>query len=372
MKKILYIKPNIKFKTGGTKVNNQIYKMIKEIKDIEIVVKNDDYFWPNNSNIKSSFSSFVQSFIFNFKYLSNISEIKQFDYILVDSRLFPRLFIFIKFIKINTDLKVISTHHHFYHLQQDSKIKESIYRLVEMDYLKNVDKILTFSQYTYDIAIEKGIKKDKLSLNELGFNKKNINDINKTNKNFKKEILFIGSIEPRKGLEYLIRAIANLSSKKTHKNIKVNIVGEYNSNSDYYNKLLELVDEFNLDKVVIFHGRLSNEKVNILKRKSLFFVFPSLYEGFGMVMAESMLYGLPVIAFNNSAIPYLVEDNYNGLLVKNKDIDDLSKKIKLLLNNSNLRGELSKGALETANSLNSNNDFLLGVKKTLQDFIQYK
>ena len=58
-------------------------------------------------------------------------------------------------------------------------------------------------------------------------------------------------------------------------------------------------------------------------------------------MAECMLYGLPVVAFNNSAMPFLVKDNINGLIANDKDSFDLSKKIKLLLEDKDLLQQLS-------------------------------
>ena len=70
-----------------------------------------------------------------------------------------------------------------------------------------------------------------------------------------------------------------------------------------------------------------------------------------MVIMEAMSYGIPVIAFDNTAMPFIIKHDYNGFLVKNKDLPDFKIKIENVLNNVSLREKLSKGASETfANS----------------------
>lgn len=364
-KKILYIKPEITTITGGVKVNEQIFGAIEKIKNIEITVKDLEYFWKNQPDIINKLPSLVGILMFNLKFLAHTNEFKLFDYIFVDSRFYIRLFILINMLKKNRNIKIVTMHHHFFCLEQQNPIKKFIYGIVEINSLKNADKILTFSKYTFNTAKDIGIDEDKLSLDELGFEKNISNDILKDRTN--KELLFIGSVEPRKGLEYLIRAIAHI--KERHPDIVIHIVGNNNLKPKYFKKLVGLIRKFNLDRNILFHGILSDEEITDLKNKVSFFVFPSLYEGFGMVMAECMLYGLPVVAFDNSAMPYLVKDNINGLIAINKDTVDLSKKIEMLLENRELRERLSIGAVETAKNLNSTTDFSSGIRKTIHDYM---
>lgn len=64
------------------------------------------------------------------------------------------------------------------------------------------------------------------------------------------------------------------------------------------------MSENGLEDVVSFSGRVSDEELRNYYSKAYCFVLPSLLEGYGMVLIEAMSYGLPVIAFNNSAIPF--------------------------------------------------------------------
>ncbi|MFA6990378.1 MAG: glycosyltransferase, partial [Candidatus Gastranaerophilaceae bacterium] len=67
------------------------------------------------------------------------------------------------------------------------------------------------------------------------------------------------------------------------------------------------------------------------------FIYPSMAESFGLVIAESMACETPVVAFNNSAIPELIEHLETGYLAENKNVDDFINGIQTFLNNDELR-----------------------------------
>ena len=71
----------------------------------------------------------------------------------------------------------------------------------------------------------------------------------------------------------------------------------------------------------------------------------------------SNVFGLPVIAFNNSAIPLTVKHGYNGLLAENKNPQQLYELIKLASDNPDLRTKMSKGALQTYENCRTKKDF---------------
>lgn len=141
-------------------------------------------------------------------------------------------------------------------------------------------------------------------------------------------------------------------NKQERKNIHLDVVGNISS-KNYYNKLRILVSENGLEDVVSFSGRVSDEELRNYYSKAYCFVFPSLLEGYGMVLIEAMSYGLPVIAFNNSAIPFTLKDGKNGILVENKNVKALKNAILALCNDVNFHSNLSKGALVTYNNVRS-------------------
>ena len=220
-------------------------------------------------------------------------------------------------------------------------------------YVTLIDSIIVPSPFTLDVV--KSIFSDKkifyipLPFAQI-FNK----SINYEQGN----LLYVGTIEERKGLSYLIEALALLDNRDS---IKLNIVGKIVDQS-YYNILKQIIDARNLTSNINFLGRVSNEKLNECYQKAEIFTFPSLLEGYGIVLIEAFNNALPIICFDNTAMPYTVKDNVNGLVAKNKDIYDLAEKIKLLIGNKPLREKLQEGIEKTINNLKQKKDFEEGVE----------
>jgi len=140
-------------------------------------------------------------------------------------------------------------------------------------------------------------------------------------------VLFVGRLEPIKGVEYLIRAAQQVTTEK-HK-VKFLIIGEGTSRR----KLEKLVNSLNLAEHVIFVGKISNSRVSEYMILSDILVLPSLSESFGIVNLEAMSCGLPIIATNVGGIPEIVENNINGLLVNPKNANQIAEKILEMLEN---------------------------------------
>lgn len=117
----------------------------------------------------------------------------------------------------------------------------------------------------------------------------------------------------------------------------------------YKKQLDEIISEFGLK--VTFTGFISQEEKTEIIMQSDVFVFPSQLEGYGMVLCEAMCEGLPVICFNNSAMPFTVNNNQNGIIVPNKDIIAFAEAIEKIVDNREVNERLAAGALEYAGNL---------------------
>ena len=168
-------------------------------------------------------------------------------------------------------------------------------------------------------------------------------------------LLFVGTIEERKGLIYLIKALDSLPKDMKEK-ISLNIVGKTISN-EYLTMLKKEIESTHLQNVINFCGRVEKDELEHLYNTSFLFVFPSLYEGFGMVIIEAMQKSLPVIAFDNSAMPYTIKNNENGIIVPNKDYRTFAKAIQNLLENRSLYEKLSNGAHDTGINAQTYDEF---------------
>lgn len=151
-----------------------------------------------------------------------------------------------------------------------------------------------------------------------------------------KIILFVGRFRPEKGLEYLVKAISIIKEKD--KEAKLLLVGEGPEEENLRN----LVFEKQLTEFITFAGQIPHENVKDYMVASDIFVLPSLSEGFPNVLLEAMACGLSIVATRVTGIPEIVKDGENGFLVEPKDEKDISKKISDLLNNKELKKEISE------------------------------
>jgi glycosyltransferase involved in cell wall biosynthesis len=119
----------------------------------------------------------------------------------------------------------------------------------------------------------------------------------------KEFIFFVGTLEPRKNLVFLLEIICLLKDKIP--DIRLVIAGRSGWGAD---ALFKCVTERQLAENVIFLGAVSDKDLPILYSLATIFVFPSLYEGFGLPVVEAMAAGTPVIASHAASIPEAAGD----------------------------------------------------------------
>ena len=127
-----------------------------------------------------------------------------------------------------------------------------------------------------------------------------------------KYLLHVGTIEPRKHLEFLVKAYALAFREGIEENLVIT-----GKRGWYYDGLLRLVEDFNLGKKVKFTGYVEEGDLSALYAGAKAFVFPSLYEGFGLPPLEAMACGTPVISSSTSSLPEVI--GQAGILLPPKD-----------------------------------------------------
>lgn len=275
--------------------------------------------------------------------IRKISFIKKYDTIVTNSRLYPRLFFLFIFLKlVDRKIKLIAIHHHFNFLTQQGFMR-GLHKFLEINFLRLLNIVVIPSPYIKSL-MNKYLPKINIKYIELAFDIHHYAEKGNDYVKVKNQLLFVGTIEKRKGIVYLI-AMAEYLAKK-QQDFHLNIVGKIAS-SDYYNLLQREIRDKGLNSYITFYGRVSEEKLNELYSSSEIFTFPSLHEGYGMVIVEAMSYGLPVVAFDNSAMPYTIKNGENGLLADNMDSDDFNNKVFSIMNNRELLAKLSSNAYKT-------------------------
>jgi glycosyltransferase involved in cell wall biosynthesis len=117
-------------------------------------------------------------------------------------------------------------------------------------------------------------------------------------------ILYVGNIKPHKNLERLIEAFHQVRSQGRSE-LELLIIGDEISKLQ---SLRRAVHKYDLHRYVRFHGFVPQETLSVLYRLASVFVFPSLYEGFGLPPLEAMACGTPVVTSNVSSLPEVVGD----------------------------------------------------------------
>lgn len=176
--------------------------------------------------------------------------------------------------------------------------------------------------------------KEKINLNEREFS-----------------ILFAGTLYSVKGYTDLIKAFAIVFER--HKNWKLIIAG----NGEIENAT-KLSLELGIAENVVLTGWINGETKSNLFNSSSIFCLPSYSEGFPMAVLDAISHALPVIITPVGALPEIFQENENALFFNPGDINDLARKIEMLINDNCLRDKLSKASLVLAESILSK-DFIL-------------
>jgi len=136
-------------------------------------------------------------------------------------------------------------------------------------------------------------------------------------------ILTVGKLEPRKNIERLIKAF-----KKTDTTAQLVIVGDTGWGGAHQNN----------SENIVFLGYVPDEHLQLLYQQALFFVYPSLYEGFGYPVIEAMSYGCPVGTSNSSSLKEIARET--ALLFDPMDVDSIRDAIQKLFDDEKLREDL--------------------------------
>lgn len=156
-------------------------------------------------------------------------------------------------------------------------------------------------------------------------------------------LLFVGRIEERKGLIYLLKAFKILTKKFSP--LRLFIIGE----GERQEECQKYVRENDL-KEVHFEGEIVGKKLPSYYRSCDIFVSPAIFgESFGLVLLEAMACGKPVVAFANQGYKdFLKGKRGEKFLAKNRSSKDLAKKIEILIKNKKLREEMGEWGIKEA------------------------
>ncbi|MDO4808542.1 MAG: glycosyltransferase family 4 protein [Eubacteriales bacterium] len=214
--------------------------------------------------------------------------------------------------------------------------KKSIQILVAK-LLENAEEILVLGKTWVEIyrKVTRNTVKVDVLYNAVVLPKKRY--YSKTSPNF----LFLSNMMKNKGIDDLLYVISTIRESIPPKS-KFLLFG-----ADRKGDIVEKIQALSLEDVVEYKGWLTNEDKEVCFRNVRANILPSYYEGLPMTILETMAFGIPNIATNIAAIPEVVEQNKNGILIEPGDKEALKSAILRIIDSDDLCEFLSKNAYET-------------------------
>jgi glycosyltransferase involved in cell wall biosynthesis len=226
-------------------------------------------------------------------------------------------------------------------------IKYYIYSFIEYKLLNINQKYIVDTYYVKDCImdlIKAGKVRNDISIHVIpqGINE----NYYQINDNFHKfNILSVGSISSRKGHLFTIKAIQQLSAKFPL--IRLYIAG-VKTDTVYFQLLIEYIFKNKIEKFVTIFTDVSQKEIYNLYSQANIFTLHSEEESQGIVLCEAMACGKPIVATNVGGIPYIVQNNVNGLLSNYGDIEAFKNNIIKIVQNNELRTSFHNNNLLTA------------------------
>lgn len=174
-------------------------------------------------------------------------------------------------------------------------------------------------------------------------------DIRKFHNLPQRYILFVGTIDPRKNLAVLLEAWKRLLTHRREavKDVKLVLAGGVGYGGE---PIVALIKKMKLSQRVVHTGYVSHNHKILLMKNAAAFVFPSLYEGFGLPVLEAMQLGLPVVTTNVSSIPEVA--GRAALMVEPTDVEGLAQAMMKVLTNKTLAEQLRRKGKRQAAKFN--------------------
>lgn len=153
-------------------------------------------------------------------------------------------------------------------------------------------------------------------------------------------LLNVGTIEERKNALSIVKAIKNIE-------ITLVLIGK---ETDYASKIHTYIKEHNLEHKVVFLKGISSEELASIYQLATIFIYPSIFEGFGIPIVEALFSKTPVITTNSGVFPEA--GGPNSIYIDPNNTDEIAEKINLLLNNPDVRNTIAEKGFAFAQKFN--------------------
>ncbi|MCL4552681.1 MAG: glycosyltransferase family 4 protein [Candidatus Marsarchaeota archaeon] len=270
--------------------------------------------------------------------------------LLEDFHLHPRIWLLNHALRARRDkplIPVLMQSSLMYHDSLRNPLARALDKWIIQQFFRQASVVLCNSHFSRDEVLAAGVPPEKTDVVYCGYHGAISTFFTERPRRSdkKRHLLFVGQCAPVKGLEYLLQALALIDER----DVILDVVGNTEADPEYFFRLTRMVSDLGVRDGVVFHGHVSDRaRLSSLYRQTDVFVLPSLVEGFGIVILEAMSSGLPVVATKVGAIPELVVDGKNGILVPPKNPQAMAAAIARLLSSPRLSREYGQEGLKLA------------------------
>jgi glycosyltransferase involved in cell wall biosynthesis len=212
------------------------------------------------------------------------------------------------------------------------------------------DRLIAVSQHGRDMLIDRGVPAARIAVVSPGFDRLPVEPVQVPYQRLPNQplrVLCVAQWIARKGLTTLIRAWQQLAPVGA----VLELIGETDADPDYARQVAKLLAALPAEQVIV-RGPVADEVLQQAYRGADLFVLPSRFEGYGMVYAEALAHGLPIVACNVGPVPALITAQA-GVFVPPDDPAALAQALDRLLHDPSTRDRLASGALQRAAALPS-------------------
>ena len=226
-------------------------------------------------------------------------------------------------------------------------------QIVEREAMLNADCIVAFSGHERDaMAGLYGADPGKVRLAPCGVDLEKFRPMDqkevrrKLGLNGEKLLLYVGRVEPLKGLDLLVETAAQIEAGD--ESVRMMVVGGGGPGEPETDRVRRLAEERQVDDLIEFVGRVDQDQLPLYYNAADVCVVPSYYESFGLVALESMACGTPVVASRVGGLPTLVHHGHTGYLKPWRCPEAFANSVEMIISSDRLQESLGQAARRRA------------------------
>ena len=259
---------------------------------------------------------------------------------------------FLRLMAAFTKTPVLYLVHHFDWMNIVNKPKIMMYEKYVGWLLGMSEMVWVNSRNTSDAVERLGIRPEMIRVINPGFAKDRLLLPDRSDRHGPVRLLCVGSISPRKAQHLVVKACSFLDRGS----YQLEFIGSIESDKAYTATVNKLIADEALSESIKMSGYIEEKEVVDAYLKADILVHPATWEGFGMSILEGMWFSLPVIASDISAIPELVCNGVNGLLIEPGNVEELVEALRFLIQNGETRLQMGEKSRMFAEKMNDWND----------------